>query len=86
MRSHQLDLRLSINHIESIVGCIAESADAEVMQQLPQFNLALSNLRECLSKLQVQWWMFENWHEHHYYTGNPAESDAGHPKDPSRED
>jgi hypothetical protein len=65
MQSHQLDLRLSINHIESIVGCIAKSADAEVIQHLPQSNLAISNLRECLSKLQIQWWMFENWNEHH---------------------
>jgi hypothetical protein len=30
--------------------------------------------------------MFENWHEHHSYTGNPAKSHAGHPKGPSREE
>jgi hypothetical protein len=86
MRSHQLDLRLSINHIETIVGCIAKSADAEVIQHLPQSNLAISNLRECLSKLQIQWSMFENWQEHHNNAGNPAESDAGCPKEPSREE
>jgi hypothetical protein len=86
MQSHQLDLRLSINHIQTIVGCIAKSADAEVIEHLPQSSLAISNLRECLSKLQIQWLMFENWHEHHSYTGNPAESHAGHPKGPSREE
>lgn len=86
MRSHQLGLRLSTNHLESIVECFAKGADAEVKQHLPEFSLAISNLRECLSKLQIQWWMFENWHEHHYYTGHPAEADAGHPWEPSREE
>jgi hypothetical protein len=82
MRSHQLELRLSTNHIESIVECFAKSADAEVKQYLPESSLAITNLRECLSKLQIQWWMSENWHEHHYYTGNPAEADTGHPWEP----
>ena len=68
IRSHQLDLHLSTNHIESIVECFAKSADAEVKQHLPELSLAISNLRECLSKLQIQWWMFENWHEHDNYT------------------
>jgi hypothetical protein len=86
MRSHQLDLRLSTNHIESIVECFAKSADAEVKQRLPEFSLAISNLRECLSKLQIQWWMFENWYEHDNYTGNPAEADGGHPWGPAREE
>ena len=85
MQSHQLDLRLSINHIETIVGCIAKSADAEVTRYLPQSHLAISNLRECLSKLQIQWWMFENWHEHHHYAGNPAESNAAHSREHSQE-
>jgi hypothetical protein len=80
MQSHQFDLRLSINHIETIVGCIAKSTDSEVIQHLPQSNLAISNLRECLSNLQIQWWMFENWHERHYQTGDQLESNAAHPK------
>ena len=70
MQSHQMDLRLNINYIETIVGCIAKSADSVVIQHLPQSNLAISNLRECLSNLQVQWWMFENWHERHNQTGD----------------
>jgi hypothetical protein len=65
MQSHQIDLRLSINHIETIVGCIAKSADAEVRERLPQCNLAISNLRECLSTLQIHWHMFHGWHERH---------------------
>jgi len=81
MQSHQLDLRLSINHIETLIGCIAKSADAEVIQHLPQSNQAISNLRDCLSKLQIQWWMFENWHERHKYPGNPGESEGAHPKE-----
>lgn len=86
MQSHQVDLRLSINHIETIVGCIAKSADSEVKQHLPQSNLAISNLRECLSQLQIQWWMFENWHERHDHAGDRAESNAAHPKKPVREE
>ena len=70
MQSHQIDLRLNINHIETIVGCIAKSADSVVIQHLPQSNLAISNLRECLSNLQTQWWMFENWHERNNQTGD----------------
>jgi hypothetical protein len=68
MQSHQIDLRLSINHIETIVGCIAKSADPEVTEYLPQSNLAISNLRECLSTLQIQWQMFDGWHERHNHT------------------
>jgi hypothetical protein len=44
MRSHQLELRLSTNHIESIVECFAKSADAEVKQYLPESSLAITNL------------------------------------------
>jgi hypothetical protein len=65
MQSLQLDLRLSINHMETIVGCIAKSDDAEVREHLPQSNLAILNLRECLSTLQSQWQMFDSWHERH---------------------
>ena len=68
MQSHQIDLRLSINHIEAIVGCIAKSADADVKEHLPQSNLAISNLRECLSKLQAQWQIFDGWHERHNHS------------------
>jgi hypothetical protein len=70
MQSHQIDLRLNINHIETVVGCIAKSADSVVIQHLPQSNLAISNLRECLSNLEIQWWMFENWHKRHNQTGD----------------
>jgi hypothetical protein len=63
MQSHQIDLRLSINHIETIVGRIAKSSDEEVRDHLPQANQAISNLRECLSTLQIQWQMFDGWHE-----------------------
>jgi hypothetical protein len=63
MQSLQIDLRLSINHMETIVGHIAKSVDAEVREQLPQSNLTISNLRECLSTLQIQWQMFDGWHE-----------------------
>ena len=73
MQSHQIDLRLSINHIETIVGCIAKSDDAEVREHLPQSNLAISNLRECLSTLQVQWQMFDGWHERHNHPGDQLE-------------
>jgi hypothetical protein len=80
MQSRQIDLRLSINHTETIVGCIAKSADSELIQHLPQSNLAISNLREYLSNLQIQWWMYENWHERHNQTGDQLESNAAHPK------
>jgi hypothetical protein len=73
MQSHQIDLRLSINHIETIVGCIAKSDDAEVKEHLPQSNLAISNLRECLSTLQIQWQIFDGWHERHNYPGDRPE-------------
>jgi hypothetical protein len=73
MQSHQIDLRLSINHIETIVGCIAKSADAEVREHLPQSNLAISNLRECLSTLQIHWQMFDGWHERHNDIGDRPE-------------
>jgi hypothetical protein len=73
MQSHQIDLRLSINHIETIVGCIAKSADAEVREHLPQSNLAISNLRECLSTLQIQWQMFDGWQERHNHAGDRHE-------------
>jgi hypothetical protein len=75
MDSHQIDLRLSINHVEVIIGCIAKSDDVEVREHLPQSNLAISNLRECLSKLQVQWQMFEGWYERH----NPIEVEPNKP-------
>ena len=73
MHSHQIDLRLSINHIETIVGSIAKSADAEVREHLPQSNLAISNLRECLSTLQIQWQMFDGWQERHNHAGDRHE-------------
>jgi hypothetical protein len=74
MQSHQIDLRLGINHIETIVGCIAKSTDLGVTQHVHQSNLAISNLRECLSKLQIQWRMFENWDEHQNDSGSPPDS------------
>src|ERR1700722_19220393 len=70
MRSHQIYLRLSISHIEAAVGCIARSADPEVTEHVPQSNLAVSNLRECLSTLQVQWQMFDGWNERHNHAGD----------------
>ena len=70
MRSHQIDLRLNINQIETTVGCIAKTADSVVTQHLSQSNLAISNLRECLSNLQIQWRMFENWHERNNQSGD----------------
>ena len=73
MQSHQIDLRLSINHIETIVGSIAKSVDAEVREHLPQTNLAISNLRECLSTLQLQWQMFDGWQERHNHPGDQLE-------------
>jgi hypothetical protein len=59
MDTHQLDLRLHINHIETMVGCIAKSTDEQVTNQLPEFNQLVSNLRHCLSAFQDQWWMFD---------------------------
>jgi len=80
MQSHQVDLRLSVNHIETSIGCIAKSADSEVRQHLRESNLAISNLRECLSKLEIKWWMFENWHERHSHVRDHPESKIAHPK------
>jgi len=73
MQTHQVDLRLSINQIETMVGCIAKSADPDVTEHLPQSNLAISNLRECLSTLQIHWEMFDGWHERHNQVGNRPE-------------
>ena len=65
MQSHEVDLRLSINHVETIVGFIAKNPDSELKKHVPQFNLAIANLRECLSTIHVQWQMFDSWHESH---------------------
>ncbi|MGA2538245.1 MAG: hypothetical protein ABSF53_19705 [Terracidiphilus sp.] len=59
MEAHQTNLRLDINHMEVIVGCIAKSTDDEVMKYLPDVNESISSLRECLSTLQVHWRIFE---------------------------
>jgi hypothetical protein len=59
METHQLDLRLSINRIETIARCIAKSTDEEVTNRLPEIDQSISNLRHCLSALQAQWWMFD---------------------------
>ena len=73
MHSHQLDLRLSINHMETIVGGLAKSTDAEVREHILQSNLAISNLRECLSTLQVQWQIFDGWQERENHAGDRPE-------------
>jgi hypothetical protein len=73
MQSHQIDLRLSINHLETVIGIIAKSDDPDVRGQLDQSNLAISNLRECLSTLQLQWQMFDGWHERHIHLGDRFE-------------
>ena len=70
MRSHEIQLRLNINLVETVVGCIAKSSDAEVRQHLPQSNLAISNLRERLSTLHIQWQMFDGWQERHGHAGD----------------
>lgn len=67
MQSHQIDLRVSINHMETIVGRIAKSADAEVREHLPQANLAISNLRESLATFQIERQVFDGWQERHNY-------------------
>jgi hypothetical protein len=59
MRIHQTDLRLDINHVEAIVGCIAKSSDDDVVKHLPDTNLAISNLRECLSTFEAHRLTFE---------------------------
>jgi hypothetical protein len=48
-REHQIDLRLDINQMEAIVGCIAKSKDDEVVKYLPDANRAISSLRVCAS-------------------------------------
>jgi len=80
MQSHEIDLRLSINHIETIVGCIAKSNDAEVREHLPQSNLAISNLRECLSTLQIHWQIFDGWQERHIHAGDRSDSNLDNPE------
>jgi hypothetical protein len=70
MQSHQIDLRLSINQMETIVGYFAKSADAEVKEHLPQSNIAILNLRECLSMLQIEWQIFDGWHASHSHPGD----------------
>src|ERR1700722_5677969 len=59
MERHQTNLRLDINQMEVIVGCIAKSTDEQVVQYLPDANLSISNLRECLLTLQVHWRIFK---------------------------
>lgn len=59
MQIHQTNLRLDINHVEAIVGCIAKSSDEDVVKHLPDTNLAISNLRECLSTFEVYRQMLE---------------------------
>jgi hypothetical protein len=59
MEAHQTNLRLDINHMEVLVGCIAKSTDDEVVKYLPDVNESISSLRECLSTLQVHWRIFE---------------------------
>jgi hypothetical protein len=59
MHAHQTNLRLDINNLEVIVGCIAKSTDEEVVKYLPDANESISSLRECLSTLVVHWRIFE---------------------------
>jgi hypothetical protein len=59
MEAHQTNLRLDINHMEVIVGCIAKSTDEDVVKYLPEANESISSLRECLSTLNVHWRIFE---------------------------
>lgn len=59
MRTHQTNLRLDINQMEVIVGRIAKSNDEELVKYLPEANLSISSLRECLLTLQVLWRIFE---------------------------
>jgi hypothetical protein len=58
-RLHQTNLRLDINQMEAIVGCIAKSKDEEVVKYLPDANQAISNLRSCLSSLETDRQIFE---------------------------
>jgi hypothetical protein len=60
MLNHQTDLRININHIEAVVGCIAKSSDQEVTKHLPDANEAISNLRECLCTLREKWQIYNN--------------------------
>ena len=80
MRIHQTNLRLDINRVEAIVGCIAKSNDAEVREHLPQSNLAISNLRECLSTLQIHWQIFDGWQERHIHAGDRSDSNLDNPE------
>jgi len=59
MRIHQTNLRLDINRVEAIVGCIAKSTDEDVVKHLPETNLAISNLRERLLDFEAHRQMFE---------------------------
>ena len=60
MKAHQTNLRLDINRLEVIVGCIANSNNnEEVVKYLSEANLSISSLRECLSTLQAHWRSFE---------------------------
>jgi len=59
LKKHHTNLRLNINHMEAVVGCIAKSTDEEVVKYLPDANQAISNLRECLSTLGTHRQMFE---------------------------
>jgi hypothetical protein len=59
MQVHRTNLRLDINQMEAIVGCIAKSTDEEVVNYLPEANLAISNLRGCLSTFEAHRQMFE---------------------------
>ena len=58
-RLHQTNLRLDINQMEAIVGCIAKSKDEEVVRYMPDANQAISNLRSCLSSLEADRQIFE---------------------------
>jgi hypothetical protein len=55
MRIHQTNLRLDIN----LVGRIAKSTDEEVVKHLPETNLVISNLRECLLTFEEYRHVFE---------------------------
>jgi hypothetical protein len=59
MQAHQTNVRLDINRMEAIVGCIAKSSDEEVVKYLPDANQTISNLRECLSTLGAHRQIFE---------------------------
>lgn len=59
MRIHQTNLRLDINLVESLVERIAKSTDEEVVKHLPETNLVISNLRECLLTFEEHRHVFE---------------------------